>query len=453
MLPETFIEQLTVSLGPERAGEIVSYIQNTPPSVAVRLNPFKLSLSEENLAVPELPYEPAIRTFSRWGYFLQSRPSFSLDPLFHAGAYYVQEASSMYLESILPLMRQMREERPDGAFKVLDLCAAPGGKSTHLLSMLREIPGSFLVSNEVIRSRASVLCGNISKWGSANVIVTNNDPSDFAALEDCFDVLVVDAPCSGEGMFRKDPEAVAQWSEDNVRICAARQRRILADVMPALRPGGLLVYSTCTFNHFEDEDNVVWLASEYGMEVLEQRHFYPGDAGAGEGFFFSALRKGGEPSAGRKKKPAAVSYRFYGAMDWVEDGFPVFRKGDMLKAFPEDVAPVMQAFETASRIKVMMSGSVVAEIKGKNIILPQYSLIQSQVYRRGSLPEIVTDTQTALAFLRRDPVVLRDAPIGYIVLTVPVSQVSSSAVPFGLLKNLGNRTNNLLPPSIALRQR
>lgn len=487
MLPEQFIEQLTLSLGPERAGEVFSYIQDSQPSVAVRANPFKVSDAE---SLSFLPIDAERSTYSQWGRFLTSRPEFALDPLFHAGAYYVQEASSMYLERIMPLMAEMRQARPDGAFKVLDLCAAPGGKTTHLLSMLREIPGSFLVSNEVIRTRAAVLCENVSKWGASNVVVTNNDPADFAALPGYFDVMVVDAPCSGEGMFRKDPEAVAQWSEDNVRLCAARQRRILSDVLPALRPGGLLVYSTCTFNHYEDEDNVAWLASEYGFEVLEQKHFYPGDEMAGEGFFFSLLRKGGGgdmPVFGNASKSrggrsgGSAAYRPFGSLDWVRDGFTVYRKGPMLKAFPGQVAEAMQAFELSSGLRVMMSGSAVAEVKdgragGKcpqvsgtfkaqslrsgsvkgsvsdSVILPQYSLIQSEVYRRGSLPEIAVPLETALACLRRDPVVLHDAPVGYVVLTYSPG-ISTPAVPFGLVKNLGSRCNNLLPPSIALRKR
>ena len=420
MLPEEFIEQLTISLGPERAGEVFSYIQDTQTSVAVRANPFKVS-DVESLSF--LPFDTERGTYSQWGRFLTSRPEFALDPLFHAGAYYVQEASSMYLERIMPLITEMRQARPDGVFKVLDLCAAPGGKTTHLLSMLRGIPCSFLVSNEVIRTRAAVLCENVSKWGAANVVVTNNDPADFAAFPGYFDVMTVDAPCSGEGMFRKDPEAVAQWSEDNVRLCAARQRRILSDVLPALRPGGLLVYSTCTFNHYEDEDNVAWLASEYGFEVLEQKHFYPGDEMAGEGFFFSLLRKDG--------------------------GGDVPVCGN--EPFPGQVAAAMQAFELSPGLRVMMSGSAVAEVKdgskGKLLVLPQYSLIQSEVYRRGSLPEIEVQLETALACLRLGPVVLRDAPAGYVVLTY-----SSEAVPFGLVKNLGSRCNNLLPSSIRLRQ-
>ena len=248
--------------------------------------------------------------------------------------------------------------------------------------------------------------------------------------------------------------------------------------------------NTCTFNHYEDEDNVAWLVSEYGFDVLEQKHFYPGDDMAGEGFFFSLLRKdgGGDmPFFGNASKSrggrsgGSAAYRPFGSLDWVRDGFTVYRKGAMLKAFPDYVAEAMQAFELSSGLRVMMSGSAVAEVKdgragGKcpqvsgtfktqsfrpgsakgsasdSVILPQYSLIQSEVYRRGSLPEIAVPLETALACLRRDPVVLRDAPVGYVVLTYSPG-ISTPAVPFGLVKNLGPRCNNLLPPSIALRKR
>lgn len=501
MLPEQFIAQLTLSLGPERAGEVLYFIQNTAPSVAVRLNPFKMPSADMSAdqavcdALSWLPVDRARRTFSQWGSFLETRPEFYLDPLFHAGTYYVQEASSMYLERIFPIMWQMREDRPSGAFAVLDLCAAPGGKTTHLLSMLRDIPTSFLVSNEVIRSRASVLCENVSKCGAANVIVTNNDPADFAALQEYFDVVVVDAPCSGEGMFRKDRGAVEEWSEANVRLCADRQKRILSDVLPALRPGGLLVYSTCTFNHFEDEDNVAWLASEHGFEILEQRHFYPGDEGAGEGFFFSLLRMpdrcAGDRVHQRDVFPAGLRssrcgngrrsggleiYRPFEAEDWIRDGFRVFRKGNIVKAFPDGVCAEMQMFETCSGLRIMMSGCAVAEVKGvsaggadmvrggggksvradlkgKGLIVPLYSLIQSEVLRRGILPEVEVSLDKALDYLRRDPVVLPGAPSGYVILTYCPDVPKDCAMPIGLVKNLGNRCNSLLPPSIALRKR
>ena len=170
--------------------------------------------------------------------------TFTFDPLFHAGCYYVQEASSMFVEQAL---KQYIGETPS---VMLDLCAAPGGKSTHARSVLPE--GSLLVANEVIRNRSQILAENLTKWGHPGVVVTNNDPADFAGLEDFFDVILTDVPCSGEGMFRKDPVSVSEWSPENVEICWQRQRRIISDIWPSLKPGGLLIYSTCTYNTKED---------------------------------------------------------------------------------------------------------------------------------------------------------------------------------------------------------
>jgi 16S rRNA C967 or C1407 C5-methylase (RsmB/RsmF family) len=189
------------------------------------------------------------------GIYLAQRPSFTFDPYFHAGCYYVQEASSMFLEQALKQTADLSQP-----LKVLDLSAAPGGKSTHIQSLINE--NSLLVSNEVIRSRANILKDNIIKWGSANVIVTNNDPRDFAQLEGFFDVIVIDAPCSGSGLFRRDPEAIEEWSENNVQLCSQRQQRIIMDVWPALKKDGILIYSTCSYSKDEDEDIANWILSE-----------------------------------------------------------------------------------------------------------------------------------------------------------------------------------------------
>ena len=192
----------------------------------------------------------------------------------------------MYVGSLFD--QAVREMGRCSGLRVLDLCAAPGGKTTQLLSHLD--PSSLLVANEVVPARATVLAENVARWGCSNVAVTSSDPAAFTTLKDFFDFVLVDAPCSGEGMFRKDPRAVAEWSPDTVRLCAARQRRILADVWPALRPGGFLVYSTCTFNPFENEENVDWLCSTFDAACLSQRHFYPGEE-RGEGFFAALIHK------------------------------------------------------------------------------------------------------------------------------------------------------------------
>ena len=253
--------------------------------------------------------------WSEFGYYLDRRPSFTFDPLFHAGCYYVQEASSMFLEQafrqLLPLSSPL---------KVLDLCAAPGGKSTHIQSLLS--PGSLLVSNEVIRSRSHVLTDNIMKWGAQNVVVTNNDPLAFQKLPGFFDVMVVDAPCSGSGLFRKDADAIDEWSPANVQLCYQRQQRILADALPALKEDGLLVYSTCSYSREEDEDIADWLMETFDMVSLplsvneewgvvttasksgaEGYRFYP-DKVKGEGLFLACFRKTAA-SPGKKRRSSA----------------------------------------------------------------------------------------------------------------------------------------------------
>lgn len=275
-LSEDFIALMRSHLGDEQAEALFEGLSQSP-TVAVRFNPRKmtrLALNREALGDP-VPWCPD-------AYYLDERKAFTFDPLFHAGAYYVQDASSMYLAEIV------RKYIPDSLpIVALDLCAAPGGKSTLLAAHLPE--GSTLISNEPIRKRAQVLAENMQKWGYPGCYVTNNYPQDFGHLRQAFDFILTDVPCSGEGMFRKDPVAISEWSLDNVRQCAERQRDILSSILPTLRPGGLLVYSTCTFNRFEDEEQVQWLQSEYGLQLLEQRHFFPG-RDRGEGLYIAALR-------------------------------------------------------------------------------------------------------------------------------------------------------------------
>ena len=226
------------------------------------------------------------------------RPSFTFDPLFHAGCYYVQEASSMFLEQALKQTVDLTR-----SLKILDLAAAPGGKSTHIQSLISK--DSLLVSNEVIRSRSNILKDNIIKWGCDNVVVTNNDPRDFARLENYFDVIVVDAPCSGSGLFRRDEEAIGEWSENNVQLCSQRQQRILADVWPALKKEGVLIYSTCSYSKEEDEEIIEWMNATICqlaivnwqltnnwkiVESTEGYRFWP-DKVKGEGFFIACVKK------------------------------------------------------------------------------------------------------------------------------------------------------------------
>lgn len=251
-LPASFTEYTRALLGVEEYEKLVSALQQEPP-VSIRLNRLKVHrLKVENALSVQPPW-------SSEGIYLDERLTFTFDPLFHAGCYYVQEASSMFVEQVL----RQHVTKP---VVMLDLCAAPGGKSTHARSVLPE--GSLLVANEVIRNRSQILAENLTKWGHPDVVVTNNDPADFSALPSFFDVILTDVPCSGEGMFRKDSVAVEEWSPENVEICWQRQRRIIADVWPSLKPGGILIYSTCTYNTKEDEENVRWIQQEFGAESL-----------------------------------------------------------------------------------------------------------------------------------------------------------------------------------------
>ena len=256
-LPALFEERMRKLL-PEEAEAFFTALQTEPP-VSIRLNPGKpvpisRLFSDEQIGLPV--------TWCESAYYLKSRPVFTLDPCLHSGTYYVQEASSMFLHHIFGQIL------PAHPVRVLDLCAAPGGKSTLIASRLSS--DSLLVSNEVIRSRAGILKENMIKWGASHVVVTNNDPADFHNLKGAFDIIVVDAPCSGEGMFRKDPNAIQEWSENNLQLCSERQQRILADIWPCLKPGGFLVYSTCTYNPGENEAILELLIRKYGARSFSR---------------------------------------------------------------------------------------------------------------------------------------------------------------------------------------
>ena len=443
-LPIAFIEQINKEFGEPQAGRL-SELLNGPSPATVRVNPGKISNPEETLSLP-LDTEVKMEGRSQYGYVLGERPVFTLDPLFHGGCYYVQEASSTAIEQQQSLYEALVEENPDGKIRVLDLCAAPGGKSTHLLSIFRDCPGAMLVANEVIRSRATILAENIAKWGSANVVVTNNDPADFKSFEGFFDMVVVDAPCSGEGMFRKDPAAREEWSPEHVDQCAARQRRIVADIWPALRSGGIMVYSTCTFNHKENGDNLQWIASELGGSVLHSEQCFPGET-YGEGFFYGVVRKDGEAPHTAVKDPlrGASVKPFKERLDFINDRFVCYKKGDLVKSYPAAVAEDMIYAE--SHLRAVAAGSAAATVmegaKGKSVV-PEADIALSEALRRGAFPEVDLSLEDALKFLRKEPLTFASQPKGYLLMTY-------KGVPLGFVKNIGNRSNNLWPQGWRIR--
>lgn len=389
------------------------------------------------------------------GFYLDKRPRFTFDPLFHAGGYYVQEASSMFIAQVL-------KQYAFPSMKVLDLCAAPGGKSTLIADFLDE--HSLLVSNDVIRSRANVLSENITKWGNPNTIVTNNDPSRIGKLKGFFDIVLIDAPCSGEGMFRKDEGAVAEWSLENVRLCKERQQRILADVWPALRSGGVLIYSTCTYNLEENEQNVHWIRDELGADILlvdtdeeweisssliegvTAYRFFPHKTN-GEGFFCAVLRKKGDEENGvRKIKDKDNRSKInleteYKNLILNSDRFTFYLRDDKWFAFPSCLYNYLQTIK--SELNILSEGICLGEFKGKDFV-PEQSLALSNFLNREAFVILEVDWKTAISYLRKEALVFTDQPKGYILLTY-------RNIPLGFVKNIGNRANNLYPQEWRIR--
>lgn len=454
-----FKNYLEEAIGQENAAVAFSALDEQA-SVSVRLNPWK-GYSMPSDGTGEVPW-------CKDGRFLSSRPVFTLDPAFHAGAYYVQDSSSMFVGHVFRSLLGRLPQTTDRPLRVLDLCAAPGGKTTDLASSLRAVFGSryVLVSNEVMAQRASVLASNAAVWGDPCVIVTSDDPSRFAAMQGWFDVILADVPCSGEGMFRKDEKAREQWSADTVRLCQGRQRRIIADVWPALAKGGLLIYSTCTFNRYENDDNVRWISENLGAcpafsdeEAASLLHGIPGvirtESGfslvpgfvKGEGQYCSALVKtsaaksgdGGKVRSGRYEKVQGSLARTVDDC-FTEEVAAVARDG-FVKALPLAVAQVMPYLE--ARLHVLSSGCAVGEVK-KGVLVPDADMALSVIFRKGSFPEAGLDKGTALSYLKGNPLVLKDCPSGYLT-------VNYDSLPLGFVKNLGNRCNNLYPRGRRIR--
>lgn len=413
---------------------------DAPSPVSLRLHPHKAALPPEGQLPPALaqlaPYVESPVPWCAHGRYLSRRPSFTLDPAFHAGAYYVQEASSMYLSRLqahLPAAGTPDATRP---YTVLDLCAAPGGKTTLLADLLP--PGGLLVANEVIRSRVGVLVENVVKWGCPRTVVLNKDPKDLGeALPQFFDCIVADVPCSGEGMFRKDPAARSLWSPDLVQLCAARGQRLLAHIWPALRPGGLLVYSTCTFNHFEDEDQVAWIAEQLGADCLEQRKFLPGQD-RGEGFFMAILRKHPAPGKDRfrPRKPEKIKAFKGEPTAWLQGDFVFQERGEGVRALPADVVGAVARIE--ERCPAVFAGVGAAQAKGRGW-QPHPYLAWSLALRPEAFPAWEVDKATALQFLGRQNLVAEAGlPQGPVLLR-------HAGLPLGFIHKLPNRANNLYP--------
>lgn len=414
-LPKEFETYTRKLFGEERYALFLKGLDQDSPT-SIRLNTFKLKENEgisETLIPQQIPW-------CKEGYYLNERPNFTFDPLLHAGIYYVQEASSMFLSHVL---RQLIKH----PVTMLDLCAAPGGKTTCARTAIPD--GSLLFSNEPIGKRAQILAENIQKFGHPDIVVTNNYPRDYKKTKLAFDVIVADVPCSGEGMFRKDVQAIEEWSLQNVEKCCQLQRSIITDIWDNLRPGGILVYSTCTFNAHENEENIAWILNHYDAELIE----IPVEK---EWNITSSLI--GNPLNDGRKFPV---YRFIPGLTKGEGLFmAIIRKaGDNENLNnPNDIRSDKIVAEANKKLKVLVHGVKKNIEKGKNII-PDHSLALSIVGNKGKFPAIEIDYSTSISYLRHEAIVLPpDSPKGIVTLQY-------RGVPIGFAKNLSSRANNLYP--------
>lgn len=441
---------------------LVTSLENDEPTVAIRINTRKADA---------LPLRPV--PWSLGGYYIDGeRPRFTFDPALHQGLYYVQDPSSMVIGRIAGALSSAAFGGEPIIY--IDACAAPGGKTTAAINALPD--GSLVIANEFDRRRAEVLVENIVKWGYPDVVVTQGDTAKFAGLGPVADIVAADVPCSGEGMMRKEDAAIEQWSAGLVAQCAALQRTIINNMWKALRPGGFFIYSTCTFNHSENEENLAYIVEELGGIPQELRQmtggcgqiagaidspypaarFIPGRT-EGEGLFVAVVRKpladtGGTPDTPKGKhkdvrtpkgktaaKPSAVPPEI---KSWTNaDGYTLAVDGDRITALPESRLPLIS--DIRKKLNVIYAGTEVAVMKGREYI-PSQALALSAIAAPGVFPEAEVDYATAMQYLGRQAVTLDDAPKGIVLLTYRHR-------PLGFVKNLGNRANNLYPQGWAIR--
>lgn len=437
--------------------EAVLEAHNQPAVTSIRTNPLKPTGAFSNHK--KVPW-------TNNGYYLEERPVFTLDPLFHAGTYYVQEASSMFVEYAFRNLM----ERENNPLRVLDLCAAPGGKSTLLASLLQS--DDLLISNEVIQTRASILAENLTRWGQMNTWVTNSDPAAFAKVTNYFDAMLIDAPCTGSGLWRKDEDALDEWSVEHVKLCSERQKRILADVIPALKDGGILLYATCSYSAEENELIADWICETLNLEPLSipvqsdwnititnsPKHratgyrFYPWKL-AGEGFFLSAFRKkpteleeekeyrkkdkqkGNNKSGNSKVKDETERWK-----SWLNSEFIAIERNEEFYAIHPDHKKDFEVLQQHVRIK--KTGTALGKIMGKDVI-PDHELALS-VHLSPQIAKVLLSKEDALAYLKKEEVV-KDNPVkGWQVATFEGHGL-------GWGKWLPNRMNNYFPKNWRIR--
>lgn len=436
--PEAFTDQLQRNLGKNEA-DALSESLLLPAPTSIRINSKKMAGSVSLEPVP----------WSENGYYLNERPQFVDDPYWHGGAYYVQEASSMIIGHVVSQIKNIYD-RP---IRILDLCGAPGGKSTNIISQLE--PDDLLVANEVIKSRAKILYENVVKWGYPNHLVTSNDPKDFESIPGFFDILVVDAPCSGEGLFRKDPGAISEWSIENVNLCSQRQERIIWDVWDCLSEGGYLIYSTCTFNRRENHEILHWVEENFNINnvaiqlddrwkfltssVNQHQVFqaYP-HLLKGEGFSFFVVQKTG--SVIPKKIKARVN-RITPAEVHLHStrGDYVVNESDIYyMTHPEEISFLDKY------LNLLRPGLHIGTYK-KNKLVPSQELANSIVLDPGTFDTVQVDDFQAIKYLKNETFDITGEKGFYLV--------KFNDLPLGFINHLGNRFNNLFPQSWRIRKK
>ena len=443
--PEAFIKNVKKAF-PDQHQEMLAAILKQPKT-SIRFNKKKIP--------PEghLPIQNKI-AWSDAGYFLTERPSFTTDPLFHAGCYYPQEASSMFLDFIL---KQIYSD--NSSKNVLDLCGAPGGKSTLLADFFDD--ESFILSNEVINSRAGILHQNMTKWGRINTHVSNSDPKVFSKINNFFDLILIDAPCSGEGLFRKDSKAVQEWSLDNVNLCSLRQKRIVSDVLPALKEDGFIIYSTCTFNEDENIKNLEFFCNELDLtpvllenvpdyvfkkqaktkkgETIEGYHFLP-HLVEGEGFFVGILKKkdsNNSKTFQKKTKPSKTPHaKIELPFDFDKEKYVLELKNQLVVTHLKTHQQAIHYLKTS--INFIKTGLMLGEIKGKDFV-PSQELALSIDFKN-KFPSLDLNLEQAISYLKKADFKLDTKEIkkGFYL-------VKYLDYPLGFIKVIPGRFNNLYP--------
>lgn len=447
MLPTEFIHSLKGVPGFDAEAFIAAH-QQSQGITSIRFNPYKKQY------LKEIPFASLLKAPVPWAndaWYLTDRPSFTLDPLLHAGAYYVQEASSMFIETIL------KQVIPNPTTEtVLDISAAPGGKTTLLSGYFKH---GIVIANEIIKSRAAILSENIVKWGADNVIVTNNEPRHFERLSQFFDVILLDAPCSGSGLFRKDKQAIEEWSVENVAACSIRQKKISKEIVGCLKPGGLFIYSTCSYSVEEDEYITDYLCNEYGFESVRVQiqpewgivevqsslktawgyRFFP-DKVNGEGFFVAAFKKPNTAESVFQNWPVATIVTPSAkqtdpieAMFQIPDSYQFFLQEDSFKIISK--AYWQTLLSVSKHLYIKRAGITLGSLKGKDFI-PSHELALS-LLQLSSVNQIKLNLNEALAYLRKQPCEL-NGRMGWNV-------VSYCGLRLGWVKVLPNRVNNYYP--------